>query len=122
MQPSCTKSHQTVNASKTHHFPLHKACNSGTPVYPFYLLASILGHQIKLDQGNILKENTVLVGKTATHDSIFYCFRECQNLGCKQQDRRYHLTAWCTYELKAYEINYLQETTKYRNKFFNNLS
>lgn len=49
---------------------LLKSTYSGTPVYAFYSLASILGHQIKLSQGNILRVNTVLVGKTATQLNI----------------------------------------------------
>lgn len=81
--------------------PSSHSTYSGTPVYSFYLLARILGHQIKLDQVIILKVNTILVGKTATCDSTFYCFRERQNLGCKQQDGHYYLTAWCTHQLKA---------------------
>lgn len=100
------QSHQTLDTSKIQHFRnSSQSTYSSTPVYLFYLLASILGHQIKLGQGNILKLNTVLAGKTATRDSIVYWFRECQNLGYKQQDGHYHLTAWCTHQLKTYKKN-----------------
>ena len=58
MQPSL---HNSAISPNSWHFqnwalPSSQSAYSGTPVYSFYLLASILGHQIKLCQMNILKE------------------------------------------------------------------
>lgn len=73
VQPSLPNSaiYQTLGTSKTQHFPPHKA-HTEVPSFSFCLLAGILGHQMKVGPWNILKVNTILFGKPATLDSIFY--------------------------------------------------
>jgi len=75
--------------------------------YPslFVLLTSQhFGSSDKAVSNEYSKRNTVLVGETATRDSIIDWFRECQNLGWKQ-DGHYRLTAYSAHQLKAYKKN-----------------
>lgn len=99
-QPSLPNSaiYQTLDTSKTQHFPPHKA---HTEVPSLFIL--LTSWHLKIGSWNILKVNAVLFGKPATPDSIFYVLENAKIWAVNKMATT--VTVWCIHQLKAYEKN-----------------